>query len=46
VQGRDMRLDQHLESAAALQALAHSTEDQREALAAFRESRPPRFSGK
>lgn len=46
VQARDMRLDQHLESAAALQALAHTTEDQREALAAFRESRPPLFSGK
>jgi enoyl-CoA hydratase/carnithine racemase len=46
VQGRDMRLDQHLEAAAAFQALAHTTADQREALAAFRESRPPVFTGR
>jgi enoyl-CoA hydratase/carnithine racemase len=45
LQGRGMRLDQHLESAAALQALAHTTADHREALAAFRESRPATFSG-
>jgi len=45
IQARDLRLDQHLEAAAAFQALAHTTGDQREALAAFRESRPPNFSG-
>lgn len=46
MQGRDARLDQHLETAAAFQALAHTTADQREALAAFKEARTPRFSGK
>jgi enoyl-CoA hydratase/carnithine racemase len=44
--GRDSRLDQHLETAAAFQALAHTTADQREALAAFKESRVPKFTGK
>jgi enoyl-CoA hydratase/carnithine racemase len=46
IQGRATGLDQHLEAAAAFQALAHTTEDHREALAAFKESRPPRFLGK
>jgi enoyl-CoA hydratase/carnithine racemase len=45
VLGRESRLDDHLETAAAFQALAHSTADQHEALAAFREGRPPKFSG-
>ena len=45
VQGRGSTLDQHLETAAAFQALAHSTSDQREAVAAFREKRPPVFRG-
>lgn len=45
VRGRDTRLDEHLASAAALQALAHTTADHREAIAAFREKRPPNFTG-
>jgi hypothetical protein len=31
--------------AAGMQALAHTTEDQREANTAFREKRPPKFQG-
>ncbi len=42
-QARHQRLDEHLESAAAFQALAHTTEDHREALLAFREKRAPVF---
>ena len=45
MQARSMNLDQHLESAAAHQALAHTTEDSREAIAAFRAKRPPEFRG-
>lgn len=39
-------LDQTLEAAAALQALAQTTEDFREALAALSARRPPRFTGR
>jgi enoyl-CoA hydratase/carnithine racemase len=46
MQGRETRLNEHLEAAAAYQALAHATEDHREATAAFREKRPPIFKGK
>lgn len=45
VNGRHSRLVDHLEMAASFQALAHSTEDQREAVTAFREKRSPRFTG-
>lgn len=44
MQGRDSRLSEHLEMAASFQALAHTTSDQREAVAAFTEKRKPRFS--
>ena len=43
LQARDSRLDRHLEETAAVQALAHTTADHREAIAAFLEKRPPRF---
>lgn len=43
--GRDMRLSEHLEMAAGFQALAHTTHDHREAILAFKEKRPPVFSG-
>jgi enoyl-CoA hydratase/carnithine racemase len=46
MQGRQSSLEQHLEAAAAFQALAHSTLDQQEALAAFRENRTPVFTGR
>jgi len=46
IQARDVRLDTLLELSASMQALAHTTEDQREAVRAFREKRSPRFSGK
>jgi enoyl-CoA hydratase/carnithine racemase len=39
------RLDTLLEMAAAFQALAHQTDDHREAVAAFLEKRPPVFKG-
>jgi enoyl-CoA hydratase/carnithine racemase len=45
MQARELSLEQHLESAAANQALAHTTADQREAIAAFKEKRPPVFVG-
>lgn len=45
MQARFGDIGQHLESAAAHQALAHTTEDSREAIAAFREKRPPIFRG-
>lgn len=45
VQGRDTRLAEHLEMAASFQALAHSTNDQKEAVAAFNEKRKPTFTG-
>ena len=43
--GRSTRLDQSLEMAAAMQALAHATADHREAVAAFLGKRPPTFTG-
>lgn len=45
MQGRDQRLDQHLDLAAAMQSLAHTTADHKEAVAAFKEKRSPRFQG-
>ena len=44
-QARHQRLDEHLETAAAYQALAHTTADHREAVTAFREKRVPNFTG-
>ncbi|WP_336965260.1 crotonase/enoyl-CoA hydratase family protein [Sphingobium aquiterrae] len=44
-QARHQRLDEHLETAAAYQALAHTTADHREAIAAFRDKRRPQFTG-
>ncbi|MCW3476938.1 crotonase/enoyl-CoA hydratase family protein [Limobrevibacterium gyesilva] len=46
VQGRDMSLPAVLEMSAALQALAHTTADHREAVTAFLEKRPPVFTGR
>jgi enoyl-CoA hydratase/carnithine racemase len=43
-EGQDMKLGPLLELSAAYQALAHHTEDHAEAVAAFLEKRPPRFS--
>lgn len=45
-QGREMAQAPLLELAAQMQALAHTTEDHREAVAAFLEKRPPRFGGR
>lgn len=45
VQARDARLDTLLELSAAMQSLAHTTEDHREAIDAFRAKRRPQFSG-
>ena len=45
MQSRGTSLNQHLETAAAFQALAHSTADQKEAVLAFKEKRPPNFIG-
>lgn len=45
MEGRHVRLDTLLEMAAAMQALAHTTADHREAVDAFLEKRAPRFSG-
>ena len=39
------RLDAVLELSAAMQAVAHTTADHKEAMAALREKRPPRFTG-
>ncbi len=39
------RLDTVLEMSAAMQAVAHTTADHKEAMAALREKRPPRFGG-
>jgi enoyl-CoA hydratase/carnithine racemase len=46
IQARDSQLSHHLEAAAAYQALAHTTADTREAIAAFREKRKPVFVGR
>jgi len=45
MEGRNTRMDTLLEMAAAMQSLVHATADHREALAAFLEKRPARFSG-
>ena len=44
-QGRDMNFDQMLEMSAAMQALAHLTEDHQEGVAAVLEKRPGDFTG-
>lgn len=44
-QGRDMNFDQMLEMSAAMQALAHLTEDHIEGVTAVLEKRPATFSG-
>ena len=46
VEARHSRLGDILELSAAYQALAHETDDHREALDAFFEKRPPKFTGK
>jgi enoyl-CoA hydratase/carnithine racemase len=43
-EGQDMRLEPLLELSAAYQALAHHTADHEEAINAFLEKRPPRFT--
>jgi enoyl-CoA hydratase/carnithine racemase len=45
VQARDVPLDSLLELSAAMQSAVHLTTDHREAVAAFREKRAPRFTG-
>jgi len=45
-EGQHARLPDMLELSAAFQALAHETDDHREALDAFAEKRPPKFSGR
>ena len=45
MEGRNARMDTLLEMAAAMQSLVHATADHREAVAAFLEKRPARFSG-
>ena len=44
-QGRDTTFDQMLEMSAAMQALAHLTEDHQEGVAAVLEKRPGKFTG-
>ena len=44
-EARHSRLDDVLELSAAFQALAHETSDHREAVDAFTEKRPPKFTG-
>ena len=46
MQGRDMTLPAILEMSAAMQALAHTTADHREAVTAFLEKRKPVFTGR
>lgn len=46
VDAQGMRLDDVLAMSAAMQALAHETADHAEAVDAFLEKRPPRFSGR
>ena len=45
-QGRELAQLPLLELAAQMQALAHTSEDHREAIAAFLEKRPAQFSGR
>lgn len=45
-QGRNADLDSLLEMSAAMQALAHATDDHREAVAGLLERRAPRFTGR
>ena len=45
-EGQHMRLDSLLEMSAAFQALAHHTEDHKEAVNAFLEKRAPEYTGK
>ena len=45
MEGRNARMDTLLEMAAAMQSLVHATHDHREAVNAFLDKRPPRFSG-
>ncbi len=45
VQARMMSLDATLEQSAAMQAIVQTTNDHREAIAAFKEKRKPKFSG-
>jgi enoyl-CoA hydratase/carnithine racemase len=45
MQGRDASLSTILDLSAAMQSLTHATADHQEAVAAFKEKRPPRFSG-
>lgn len=45
-EARTASLDTVLNLSAAMQALAHTTDDNREAMAAFLEKRPPQFTGK
>ncbi|MDQ1155460.1 crotonase/enoyl-CoA hydratase family protein [Brevundimonas sp. SORGH_AS_0993] len=45
-QGRDQTFDQILELSAALQALAHQTDDHQEGVAAVLEKRAPQFKGR
>jgi enoyl-CoA hydratase/carnithine racemase len=44
-EGQHMRLDSLLEMSAAYQSLAHHTADHAEAVAAFVEKRPAKFTG-
>ena len=46
VEGRHSRLDTLLELSATMQALAHTTDDHREAATAFVEQRRPNFTGR
>jgi enoyl-CoA hydratase/carnithine racemase len=45
-EGRHQRIDSHLEMAAAVMALCHTTEDNREGMSAALEKRTPLFQGK
>jgi enoyl-CoA hydratase/carnithine racemase len=45
-ESRSVNLDTLLELSAAMQALAHATDDNREAIASFLEKRQPNFTGK
>lgn len=45
-EGQHVRLDTLLEMSAAFQALAHHTADHKEAISAFLDKRPPKFTGR